>query len=32
MRVRIQSDCGNKAECGDFRMGMRMQSEVRVEK
>ena len=31
MRVRIQSDGGNKAECRDFRMGMRMQSEVRVE-
>ena len=30
MRVRVQSDCGNKAKFGDFRMGMRMQSEVRV--
>ena len=30
MRVKIQSDCENKAKFGDFRMGMRMQSEVRV--
>ena len=31
MRVRMYSDCGDKAEFGDFRMGMRMQSEARVE-
>ena len=31
MRVRMYSNCGDKAEFGDFRMGMRMQSEVRVE-
>ena len=31
MRVRMHSDCGDKAEFGDHRMGMRMQSEVRVE-
>ena len=31
MRVRMYGDCGDKAEFGDFRMGMRMQSEVRVE-